>query len=271
MSKEEFFISHFANPFIGDDGVVIDEYVYSSDSFFENVHFKRDWMSLYQIAVKSMLVNISDAIAMNAVPKYALLNIAMPNLSRKEMSAFAQGFLDVTKRYNMQIIGGDTIKNNKIDISVTIVAKTKKPIFRKEIKPNYLIAYTGNVGSVKKDLTRLLRGGCVGAHSKFITPILRDKFFYEASPYIASAMDISDGIYTDLERLSTQSGVGFRLLKKLPKDIGCSGEEYELLFAFDKRYLAKILAIAKKHRLALTVFAKAVRKGYTNRCKANHF
>ena len=41
---------------IGDDGAIIDKYVYSKDAFFENVHFKTKWMSHYQIASKAMNV-----------------------------------------------------------------------------------------------------------------------------------------------------------------------------------------------------------------------
>ncbi|WP_434658816.1 AIR synthase related protein [Sulfurimonas sp. NW9] len=72
MNLENYFISQFNSKHIGDDGALIDNIVYSKDAFFENVHFKRSWMSCFQIAQKAMLVNISDAVAMNAVPKYAL-------------------------------------------------------------------------------------------------------------------------------------------------------------------------------------------------------
>jgi spore cortex formation protein SpoVR/YcgB (stage V sporulation) len=55
MNKEEFFIKQFSNnKIIGDDGAFIDGFVYSMDAFFENVHFKKEWMSLKQIAYKSM-------------------------------------------------------------------------------------------------------------------------------------------------------------------------------------------------------------------------
>ena len=76
MNKEEYFIKQFSgNKVIGDDGAFIDGFVYSMDAFFENVHFKKEWMSLKQIAYKSMIVNISDAIVMNATPLYALLSV----------------------------------------------------------------------------------------------------------------------------------------------------------------------------------------------------
>ena len=62
-NKENKFISYFSSSLNGDDGAFCNGFVYSTDSFFENVHFKREWMSLKQIAEKAMLVNISDAIA----------------------------------------------------------------------------------------------------------------------------------------------------------------------------------------------------------------
>ncbi len=79
MNKEDYFIKQFSNSkLIGDDGAIVGKWVYSMDAFFENVHFKREWMSLKQIAQKAMLINISDAIAMNAKAKYALLSVAIP-------------------------------------------------------------------------------------------------------------------------------------------------------------------------------------------------
>lgn len=273
MNKESFFISLFNNKFIGDDAAVIDNYVYSSDAFFENVHFKRDWMSLYDIGYKSMIVNISDAIAMNSKPLYALIAISMPkDIKPIDMENLAKGIKDAAKKYKIEIIGGDTIASQKIDISITLVSKTKRPIFRKKIKEDYLLAYTGNLGSVKKDLKRVLRGFKIPKNSKFIRPILRDKFMEKASKYIKACMDISDGLFDDLSKLSKLNKIGFEFFEKIPKRIGCSGEEYELLFAFEKKDLKKVLNISKKTRTPITIFAKAKRKPiYKNICKPNHF
>ena len=74
MNKENFFIKHISNSkYIGDDGAFVDGLVYSQDAFFEDVHFKKEWMDYEKIGNKAMLVNISDAVSMNAVPKYALI------------------------------------------------------------------------------------------------------------------------------------------------------------------------------------------------------
>lgn len=274
MNKEDFFINEFTknSKHIGDDGALVGEYVYSMDAFFENVHFKREWMSLKQIAKKSMLVNISDAIAMNAKPKYALLTVAIPKeFSQEDLKELASGFKSIAKKYKCEIIGGDTISNDKLDISVTIISKTKNAILRSGIKKGDYLCYTGDLGTCKRDLETLLIGGKIPAKSKFIKPKLHGKFFYEASKYINASMDISDGLFFELERMSKQSKKGFEFFYDIQKEVGCSGEEYELLFSFSQKHKAKIEEIANKHNVKLNIFAKAVKGEYKCDCKNHHF
>ncbi len=275
MNKEDYFIKQFISKkssFIGDDGAVVGNYVYSMDAFFENVHFKRDWMSLKQIAQKAMLVNISDAIVMNAIPKYALLTVAIPaSYTKEQLKELASGFKKVAKAYNIEIIGGDTICNEKLDISVTIISHTKKPVLRTGTKKDNLVAYTGELGRCRNDLERLLKGKKIDKKSKFIKPKLNAKFFYEIAPYINSALDISDGLFFELERLSKANNVGFNFLTKIEPSIGCSGEEYEVLFTFDKKAKKVIEKIAKKYNITLNIVAKATKGNYTSNCSGHHF
>ena len=274
MNKEDFFISEFEknSTVIGDDGALIGKYVYSMDAFFEDVHFKKEWMSLKQIAKKAMLVNISDAIAMNAKPKYALLSVAIPkDYSKKDLKELASGFKEIAYEYGIKIIGGDTISNKKLDISITIISKTKKAILRSGIKKNDYLCYTGDLGTCKKDLNTLLIGGKISKNSKFVEPQLKANFFYDVSKYINASMDISDGLFFELERMSKQSKVGFNFFYHIKKNIGCSGEEYELLFSFSKKNRAKIEKIAKKYNVKLNIFAKAISGKYKSDCKNHHF
>ncbi|QOG11554.1 thiamine-phosphate kinase [Arcobacter sp. FWKO B] len=274
MNKEAFFIKQFvsATKHIGDDGAVVGKWVYSQDAFFENVHFKKEWMSLEQIATKAMLVNISDAIVMNAKPKYALLTVAIPKIyTQSDLISLARGFKKTAKKFGVEIIGGDTISNEKLDISVTIISKTKKPILRTGAKIGDLVAYTGELGSAKKDLDILLGGGNITKKSKFIKPKLNPEFFYEISPYISSALDISDGLFFELGRLSSANNIGFEFFESIDDEIGCSGEEYEVLFSFDVKHFKKIDKIAKKHKVDITVFAKAVDGSFECPCKEHHF
>lgn len=280
MNKENYFIQQIAsNQFIGDDGAVIHEklkknehYVYSMDAFFENVHFKREWLSLKQIAMKAMLVNISDAIVMNAKPKYALLSVAIPSdFTNNDLDELASGFKKIASKYGITIIGGDTIANTKLDISITIISVTTNPIYRSGAKENDLVCYTGSLGKSKEDLEKLLRGEKVDVKSKFIKPKLCDKFFYDIAPFVHCALDISDGLFFELERLSKLNQIGFEFFEGIPNAIGCSGEEYEVLFTFSKKNKKKIEDIAIKHGIELNIFAKVIQGEYKCKCKEHHF
>ena len=169
------------------------------------------------------------------------------------------------------IIGGDTVSNTKLDISITIISYTKNPIYRSGIKKGNLLCYTGTLGSVKEDLDLLLDNKKVSKKSKFIKPKLNPEFFYEVSEYINCAMDISDGLGFELQRLSKVNKIGFNFSSQISKEIMCSGEEYEVLFAFDEKYKTKIEQIAKKHKIKLNIFATATKGKYKHNCKEHHF
>ena len=272
MNLENYFISQFNNKHIGDDAAVIGNFVYSKDAFFENVHFKTLWMSHYQIAQKAMLVNISDAIAMNAKPLYALLSVAMPkSITKEQMQELADGFKSIAKEYNLEIIGGDTISNTKLDITVTIISKTDKPLYRKRVRNGYLFAYTGELGESAKDLKRLMNLGRIHKKSKFVNIKLRQNFVRNTSRFLKAGMDISDGLYSDLDKITSLNHIGVSFTTDISKARGCSGEEYEMLIAFDARDKKSIQRRAAQSRVRLNIFAKASRNRYLNRCKAHHF
>jgi len=272
LNLENYFISQFDKKYIGDDAALIDGVAYSKDAFFENVHFKTSWMNHYQIAKKAMLVNISDAIAMNAKPKYALLSVAMPkSITKEQMKDLAKGFKESAEEFEIEIIGGDTISNTKLDISVTIISKAHKPLYRSGLREDFLLAYTGSLGDSKKDLIKLMNLGKIHQKSKFVNIQLRDKFISRAQRVLSSGMDISDGLMSDLDKLASVNRIGFHFIKQIPKNIACSGEEYEMLVAFSKRERKAVLRRAKQTRTKLTIFATSVRKKYTNRCKSHHF
>ena len=272
MDLENYYISQFKSKKIGDDAALIGDFVYSKDAFFENVHFKTSWMSYYQIAKKAMLINISDAVAMNAKPAYALLSVAMPkNVTKLQMRELACGFKDVASEYKVDIIGGDTISNTKLDITVTIISKAGDTLFRKGIRQKHLVAYTGEIGKSAKDLKKLLNLGKIHKKSKFVNIRLRDKFIKNSTRFLSAGMDISDGLFSDLEKLATKNRLGFRFNLHIPKYIGCSGEEYEMLVAFDKRYEKAVIRRALQSRTPLNIFAISTRNKYINRCKSHHF
>ena len=157
MDKENFIIKPFLNELNGDDGAVLGKWCFSKDLFFEGVHFERGWLSCEQIAAKALLVNISDAIVMNAVPKYALLGLALPrDISNADIKALQRGFLKTAREFGIKIIGGDTISADKMGISVSLISRVrKKAIYRKGLRKGDLLAFTGELGESLRGLKML--------------------------------------------------------------------------------------------------------------------
>jgi len=92
MDKEAFLISQMHSELIGDDGAVVGDTVYSADAFCEGTHYRREWMTPYQIGRKAMLVNLSDVVAMNADARYALVMLSIPReMSEAEIAELSRG------------------------------------------------------------------------------------------------------------------------------------------------------------------------------------
>ena len=272
MDSESFLINQLSSKHIGDDGAVIGNMVYSVDAFYENIHFKREWMSLEQIAQKAMLVNISDAIAMNATPKYALVSISIPkDISREDISRLTTSLEESANKFGCEIIGGDTVGGDKLDISITIISKSDNPLYRKGLKSGDLLAFTGHLGDSKRDLDRLFNGEKIEKSSRFFIPTLRDEFIYKSRKFLSVGMDISDGLYCDTNKLLEYNNLGFDILIDINDDIGDSGEEYEMLIGFNKVNLDNILKISADTNTPITVFAEVVDNNRRFNCKSHHF
>lgn len=271
MDKEQSIINKFSNKFIGDDGAVVGKLVFSKDLFVEDSHFKRSWLSLFEIGFKAMLVNISDAIAMNATPKYALLGLGIPkNLLNSQINELCDGLKKAAKNFNIKIIGGDTIKSEQIIISLTIISYiNNKAVFRHGAKLGDFLCYTGELGNSLKDLRILQNGGKLDKNSRFKRPILRNEFMYKTAKFMRSAMDISDGLASDIPKILGNFNIKF---KKKPTGLEMkSGEEYELLFVVCKNKLPRILNEAKKCRINLNILGKIIKGRFKSYGKFKHF
>ena len=272
MNKEDYLINKISSSYVGDDGAVIGNRVYSMDAFFENIHFKRAWMTLAQIAKKAMLVNISDAIAMNAKPLYALVTLSLPkDIQLNEIDEIVDALHKVAHEYNCEIIGGDTIAGERLDFSITIISETDNPLTRKGLQIGDFLAYTGTLGQSKRDLNRLFRGEKIDSNSKFIEPILQKEFIEKSRKYLRTGMDISDGLFCDTNKMLKMNKMGFELLTEISDEIGSSGEEYEMLVSFAPENYEDVVRIAKESNTDLTIFAKVKNNDHTFSCVGHHF
>jgi len=273
LDLENYFIDNIKTRYIGDDGAVIEKRVYAMDAFWEETHFKKNWMSIEQIAYKAFIINLSDMVAMNANTKYMLITVALPQkFNEDKVERLTSTLKRLAKEYKIDIIGGDTIGSDKLGIVITMIGDSKIPLTRDGIEDGDLLAYTGTLGSVKRDLDRLFDGERIPDNSKFYNPTLRVDFTKAATPWLNAGMDISDGLYCDTNKLLKYNKLSLKELKPIPPEIGFSGEEYEMLIAFNPNNLNKIKRIAKATNTPITIFAQATtNKQEPYPCKSHHF
>jgi len=269
---EAYIISRFNSSYIGDDAALIGDICYSMDTFFEDVHFKRSWMNMAQIGRKAMLVNLSDAIAMNAKPLYALVALSLPkDIKTSEIEELSNALVKCAKEFGCEIIGGDTISADKLTISITIISKTDNPLLRKGLKEGDMLAFTGNLGSSKRDLDRLFSGETIESNSKFYEPVLRQEFIERSREYLRVGMDISDGLFCDTNKLLDINDIGLELSHSIEENIGSSGEEYEMLIGFDPANLPLLEQIARQTNTPLTPFGIIQKNDFRFLCNPHHF
>jgi thiamine-monophosphate kinase len=274
MNKEDYLINKLNSKYIGDDAAVVGDKLYSMDAFFEDVHFKREWMSMWQIGRKAMLVNISDAIAMNAEPKYALVTLSLPSdISTDEIDELLAALEKTARDFHCEIIGGDTIAGDKLHLSITIISESKRPLMRDNVQVGDLIAYTGTLGESKAGLEALLRGESIKPKARFYEPKLRREFMKQARKYLNAGMDISDGLFCDTNKLLAIKEQNMFMFEEIPYEVGSSGEEYELLVTFGPEHFAKLKVIAERTHTPLNVFAKVEKAGdgMLFECRNHHF
>ena len=112
---------------VGDDGAVIDHFgrqtVLSTDLLIEGIHFDLMYTPLKHLGYKSVIVNISDIYAMNAVPTQIVLSIAISNkFSVEALDEFYDGVYAACDKYNVDLTFGDM---DKIAAACIEVAKIR--------------------------------------------------------------------------------------------------------------------------------------------------
>ena len=131
----------------GDDTAVLsytkDKYLlFTTDMLVEGVHFTRKEANFSQIGRKALAVNISDIAAMGGIPKYAVVSAGLPKeLCLRAADDIMRGINNLACEYGINIVGGDTVRANKIVLCVSLVG---------EVKKNYLT----------------LPNGCISFHAK---------------------------------------------------------------------------------------------------------
>jgi thiamine-monophosphate kinase len=154
-----------------------------------------------------------------------------------------RGMLDLASQFDIPIVGGDTnLADGPLTICVTAIGLPRdKPCWlRSNAKIGDQIVVTGELG-----------GSIVGHHLSF-TPRVSESEYLQKNFSIHSAMDISDGLLLDLDRMCNASRVGAALdLAAIP----VSANARQLALTTGKSPLQHALQDGEDFELLLTVSA----------------
>jgi thiamine-monophosphate kinase len=271
---------------IGDDGAVLrppagEELVVTTDFLLEQVHFRRDWHTPEVAGHRCLARGLSDLAAMGARPVAAFLSLAIPGelaasgQGKSWMTRFLDGLLSLADRFKLPLAGGDTAQSPEFDergrkhsalviADIVLVGGVKRghALLRSGAHAGDVIYVTSELGGAAAELLAVGRNpgrfaGLIRADEKH--PHLYPQPRIEVGLKLASAgkahaaIDLSDGLSTDLLHVCEESGLAAELDAAaipihplalqaehdgwVPSAMALAlhgGEDYELLFTSPK-------------------------------------
>lgn len=252
---------------IGDDAAVVDgpngiSTLVTKDLLTEGVHFLSDRIPPRSLGFKSLAVNVSDIAAMGGTPRHAFLALALPPKFAETdwIADFLDGFGECAELTNVSLLGGDTTRSlEHIFISVTVFGDIPSLNVKRRstARPGDLIGVTAPLGDSYAGLREVLGNVPPSDHSSALIqrhyqPRLNvaEGVFLGSREEVSAMMDLSDGLVTDVSRLTLASQCGANVdISRLPvspeleswsvrhnlnsREVAAAGgEDYALLFTF---------------------------------------
>ena len=247
-----------------------EELIISKDVFVEDVHFLRSDGG-FKIASKLLRTNLSDLASSGAKPLHYMLGFSKnEHTDEKFLREFSRGLKSVQDQSELCLIGGDTIKSEKLFFSVTIfgIAKKGKILSRNQAQEGDLIFVSGTIGDAF--LARCFNLSKLQERHFFPTPRINLGKKLLEKKLSRCAIDVSDGLIADLNHICAASKLNAEIhLHSVPisaaaqkflqknsqikiTDLISSGDDYELIFAVNPKNRKKIAALSKSLDLDLT-------------------
>lgn len=251
---------------IGDDAALVHlpeshNLVVTTDTIIPGVHIPEN-CSPEHIAIKALAVNLSDLAAMGANPRWFTLALTIPEENENWLKRFSKTLLQQAAFYNIALIGGDTVKGPlAINIQAMGQIPKNRALTRSNAEKGDLIYVTGTLGDAafglsliknehqitnKKDKTYFI--------NRLNCPEPRLGAGLSLRSTATAAIDISDGLISDLSHILDSSGQesdlgaiiqleNIPLSRQLKKYLGeieaweialSGGDDYELCFTVNE-------------------------------------
>ena len=236
------------------------------DSLIQDVHFSLDMTPWKELGWKALAINLSDIAAMGGIPKYALVSLALPDHTEvDDVTTLYQGMIELAQQFGVAIVGGNTSSSPIVAINITVLGSAgnqDKLLTRSGAKAGDRVAVTGYLGAATAGWEMLTTGlqfdpeATTSLKRAFLHPyprIAEGQLLVDAG--VKTAIDISDGLVSDLSHVCKASQVGARIeVDRVPVqpavkanfgdralELALSGgEDYELLFTGSTEAIDKV-------------------------------
>ena len=256
--------------------------VVSVDTYNEGIHFPN--FKYPDLVIKKVLrSSISDLIAKGVKPVYYFISGSgnKNHFTKKKLKMISKSLNQEQKKYNLKLSGGDTTNSNKISFSITTVGFSNKIVERNNAKLNDDIYVTGNIGDSFLGLKIIKTNLKVSTKLKkyfinqFYCPNLPIKIFKQLHKFANTSMDVSDGLFSDMNKLINKQKFSFEIdLNKIPTSKNLkfylnkynknkhqylfNGDDYQILFTASKKKRSLIKSISKRMNQKITLIGKII-------------
>ncbi|NRA62116.1 MAG: thiamine-phosphate kinase [Psychrobium sp.] len=246
----------------------------STDTLVSGVHFFAD-MPPAALGFKCLAANLSDLAAMGADPSWVSLALTLPEIDETWVEQFSQGFFKAADYYGIELIGGDMSKG-PLSITLTVQGQVIKgqQLTRSTARIGDWICVTGNLGDAAIAVESLYGRVALNGDDK---ETLINRLYYPTPRLVAgqalrnlasAAIDLSDGLASDLKHIATQSGckavidvdslpLSEALLRNATPEQAikfalCGGEDYELCFTVSPQALGRVESVLQHSNTIFT-------------------